>query len=269
MLAPPLLGAPRSLGQHVGGMVLSDRPLSGMVSIRAGAIAGRSIMGLGQGQRGRRRLRQDRPPGPARAGSDRGGAGLDRGTGGGPARPEPHRPCRPAGLRPDQRRPAKGVFLLQSPAQLQIARACAPAPCRTWPTRWRSSGPAWVCRAAPSPSSSPATGTGAAWCVDHPLEARALARTDGVIVWQEQVVQLIMDVAGMSAAEADTLRRAFARPQGAQFIAGPRQRFLAGARRRGVPEGVARTIFAKINGHYLFPQSHAHAFAITAYQAAC
>ena len=60
-----------------------------------------------------------------------------------------------------------------------------------------------------------------------------------------------MDVAGMSAVEADTLRRAFARPQSAQFIAGQRPRFLAGARRRGVPEDVAQTIFAKITGHYL------------------
>ena len=47
-----------------------------------------------------------------------------------------------------------------------------------------------------------------------------------------------------------------------------RQRFLAGARRRGVPADVARKIFAKITGHYLFPESHSHAFAITAYQAA-
>ena len=44
--------------------------------------------------------------------------------------------------------------------------------------------------------------------------------------------------------------------------------FTKGARRRGVPEDTARTIFAKINGHYLFPESHSHAFAITAYQAA-
>ena len=43
-LAPQLIGAPRSLGQHVGGMVLSDRPLSGMVPVRAGAIPGRYIM---------------------------------------------------------------------------------------------------------------------------------------------------------------------------------------------------------------------------------
>ena len=47
------------------------------------------------------------------------------------------------------------------------------------------------------------------------------------------------------------------------------QRFLEGARQKnGVPEETARTIFAKINGHYMFPESHSHAFAITAYQAA-
>ena len=38
------MDAPRSLGQHVGGMILSDRPISGMVPIRDGAIEGRYIM---------------------------------------------------------------------------------------------------------------------------------------------------------------------------------------------------------------------------------
>ena len=52
---------------------------------------------------------------------------------------------------------------------------------------------------------------GATWEYDHPLERRALERGYGIIVWQEQVVQLIMDVAGMSAAQADEVRRAFAR----------------------------------------------------------
>ena len=65
---------------------------------------------------------------------------------------------------------------------------------------------------------------GAPWDYDHPLEERALARGCGVIVWQEQVVQLIMDV--------------------------------------------AERMFAKINGQYTFPESHSHAFAVTAYQAA-
>ena len=43
-LAPQLMSAPRSLGQHVGGMTLSESPISGMVPIREGAIEGRYIM---------------------------------------------------------------------------------------------------------------------------------------------------------------------------------------------------------------------------------
>ena len=43
-LAPQLMSAPRSLGQHVGGMILSESRISGMVPIREGAIEGRYIM---------------------------------------------------------------------------------------------------------------------------------------------------------------------------------------------------------------------------------
>ena len=72
----------------------------------------------------------------------------------------------------------------------------------------------------------------------------------------------------MSAAEADEVRRAFSRPNSELLIAMHRERFLDGARRNGVPEETARKIFSKINGHYMFPESHSHAFAITAYQVA-
>ena len=109
---------------------------------------------------------------------------------------------------------------------------------------------------------------GAPWEYDHPLEERALERGCGIIVWQEQVVQLIMDVAGMSAAEADETRRAFAKPNNQHLIAMHRRRFLEGAKGKGVPEEIAERIFAKINGQYMFPESHSHAFAVTAYQAA-
>ena len=43
-LAPQLMDAPRSLGQHVGGMILSESPISGMVPIRGGAVEGRYII---------------------------------------------------------------------------------------------------------------------------------------------------------------------------------------------------------------------------------
>ena len=81
-------------------------------------------------------------------------------------------------------------------------------------------------------------------------------------------MQLVSDVAGMTAAQADEIRRAFARPNNEHLIARHKQRFLDGARGNDVPEKVAERIFAKINGQYMFPESHSHAFAVTAYQAA-
>ena len=66
----------------------------------------------------------------------------------------------------------------------------------------------------------------------------------------------------------DELRRAFARPNGEHLVAMHQERFLDGARNKGVPGEAARKIFPKINGHYMFPESHPLAFAVTAYQAA-
>ena len=66
---------------------------------------------------------------------------------------------------------------------------------------------------------------GAEWDYDHPLERRALERGCCVIIWQEQVVQFITAVSGMSAADADHLRRAFSRKDGEALIARYAKRF--------------------------------------------
>ena len=81
-------------------------------------------------------------------------------------------------------------------------------------------------------------------------------------------MQLISDVSGMKTSEADEIRRAFARPNNDHLIAMHRRRFLDGALANGVPVDIAERIFDKVNGHYMFPESHSHAFAVTAYQAA-
>ena len=109
---------------------------------------------------------------------------------------------------------------------------------------------------------------GAEWDYDHPLEKRALERGCGIIIWQEQVVQPITDLSGMSAADADRLRRAFSRKGSEALIARYAKRFIAGANERGVDEITTKKIFSKLNGHYMFPESHSHAFAATEYQAA-
>jgi error-prone DNA polymerase len=102
---------------------------------------------------------------------------------------------------------------------------------------------------------------------DHLLEQRALERTLGIVLFQDQVNQLAIDVAGFAPSEADRLRRAFGRKHNDELIERYRQQFLAGAAKNGVPEEAAETIFKKFNGQYMFPESHAFAFGVTAYQA--
>jgi error-prone DNA polymerase len=102
---------------------------------------------------------------------------------------------------------------------------------------------------------------------DCPLEQRSLERSLGVVLFQDQVNQLAIDVAGFSPSEADRLRRAFSRKHNDELIEQYRQKFLVGAKERGVKEEEAEKVFKKFNGQYMFPESHAFAFGITAYQA--
>ncbi|MCY3505058.1 MAG: DNA polymerase III subunit alpha [Chloroflexi bacterium] len=267
-LAPQLLHAPRGLGQHVGGLVLSDGPIPGMVPTREGAIAGRFIMDWNKDSV-----------------ADAGFAKIDLLSL--PVLDQIEEALdlieEREGTRPDLSRIApddpnvydlinegrgKGVFLLQSPAQLKIAQRLRSRNLLDLAYQVALIRPGVGVQGSAVSKFIDRYRHGAEWTYDHPLEERALERGCGVIVWQEQVVQLVMDVAAMTAAEADELRRAFARPQGEHLIEMQWERFLEGARSQGVPEETARTIFAKINGHYMFPESHSHAFAITAYQAA-
>ena len=163
---------------------------------------------------------------------------------------------------------SKGVFLLQSPAQLKMAQRLRSRCLLDLAYQVALIRPGVGVQGSSVSQFVERYRHGASWEYDHPLEQRALERGYGVIVWQEQVVQLIMDVGGMTAAQADEVRRAFARPNAGHLIAMHRQRFIEGALGNGVPEETALRIFDKINGHYMFPESHSHAFAVTAYQAA-
>ena len=73
---------------------------------------------------------------------------------------------------------------------------------------------------------------------------------------------------GLSAADADRMRRAFGRRDASTATAGWKARFLAGAAQQGVSSEAAECIFGTFNPHYMFPEGHALAFAFTAYQMA-
>ena len=102
---------------------------------------------------------------------------------------------------------------------------------------------------------------------DHSLSQHALERTLGIILFQDQVNQLAIDVAGFTPSEADRMRRAFGRRHNDGLIEEYRHKFFEGAAKRGVHTEAAANIFKNFNGQYMFPESHAFAFGVTAYQA--
>ena len=93
-----------------------------------------------------------------------------------------------------------------------------------------------------------------------------LKETYGVIVYQEQVMQIANLVAGYSLGEADLLRRAMGKKK-PEEMAEQRVRFLDGARKRGHPEGAARKLFDLMEqfAGYGFNKSHSAAYGLLAY----
>ena len=267
-LAPQLMHAPRSLGQHVGGMVLSDSPIPEMVPTREGAIEGRYIMDWNRDSTADAGFAKidllslpvlDQIEEALDLVERREGRRLDISA------INPDDPAVYAMLGQGR---SKGVFLLQSPAQLKMGQRLRPRNLLDLAYQVALIRPGVGVQGSAVSKFVDRYRHGAQWDYDHPLERRALERGCGIIVWQEQVVQLLSDVSGMSTSEADEIRRAFARPNSDHLIAMHRHRFLQGALANGVPTDIADRIFDKVNGHYMFPESHSHAFAVTAYQAA-
>ncbi len=103
----------------------------------------------------------------------------------------------------------------------------------------------------------------------HPALEASLKETYGVIIYQEQVMQIAQTLSGYSLGEADLLRRAMGKKIRAEMDK-QRERFVDGAVERGVPKGKASEIFdllAKF-ADYGFNKSHAAAYALVAYQTA-
>ena len=103
----------------------------------------------------------------------------------------------------------------------------------------------------------------------HPLLAPVLTATYGVIVYQEQVMQIAQILAGYSFGEADLLRRAMGKKKKEEMDK-QRTRFMSGAAERGVVPDLAALLFGlmeKFSG-YGFNKSHAAPYALIAYQTA-
>ncbi|MDX6487527.1 MAG: error-prone polymerase, partial [Gaiellaceae bacterium] len=106
--------------------------------------------------------------------------------------------------------------------------------------------------------------------VDHPSLQEPLAYTLGVVVFQDQVLDVAMAMAGFSVGEAEGLRRAMSRKRSHDALEGYRARFVAGALDKGADDETANLVYDKLVGFsgFGFPKSHAAAFALLAYQSA-
>lgn len=103
----------------------------------------------------------------------------------------------------------------------------------------------------------------------HPLLEGVLKETYGIIVYQEQVMQIAQILAGYSLGEADLLRRAMGKKKKEEMEA-QRARFVSGAEAKGVPAAQSGAIFDLVDkfAGYGFNKSHAAAYAVVSYQTA-
>jgi error-prone DNA polymerase len=107
---------------------------------------------------------------------------------------------------------------------------------------------------------------------EHPSLEPVLQDTLGTIVYQEQVLEVAMALAGFSSAEAEGLRRAMSRKRSEQAIERYHQRFLEGVveEHEDATEELAERVWDQIQGFsgFGFPKAHSAAFGLLAYQSA-
>ena len=103
----------------------------------------------------------------------------------------------------------------------------------------------------------------------HPMLEEILKPTYGVIIYQEQVMQIAQKLSGFTAGQADILRRAMGKKKRSE-LEKQKQNFIAGAVNNGISKEVAAGIFLKIEpfAEYGFNKSHAAAYAMISYQTA-
>ncbi|MCL4140709.1 UNVERIFIED_CONTAM: hypothetical protein GTU68_064431 [Idotea baltica] len=105
--------------------------------------------------------------------------------------------------------------------------------------------------------------------VQHPSLKPILADTYGIILYQEQIMQIARDMAGYSLGEADMLRRAMGKKK-PEEMAKQRERFLSGSIEKKIDKAVASEVFDQMEtfARYGFNKSHSVAYAMISYQTA-
>jgi error-prone DNA polymerase len=105
---------------------------------------------------------------------------------------------------------------------------------------------------------------------DHPLLDELLKDTLGVVLYQDQVLEVAIEMGGFTPGQADQFRRSMSRRRSREAMERFRTSFVDGAASKGVSRNEAESVFDKLCAfsEFGFPKSHAYAFAVLAYQSA-
>jgi len=162
-----------------------------------------------------------------------------------------------------------GVFQVESRAQIQMLRRTKPENLEDLIVQVAIVRPGPIVGGAVTPFVQRRVDPDYIPTYDHPRLAPILEETLGVILYQEQVVQVAEELAGFRPGQADQLRRAMTRKRSAEAMQAIQDDFMEGCRKKGdVTPEIAKTVFGKLSGfaEYGFPKSHAAAFGLLAYQ---
>src|SRR5882762_7455886 len=277
-LAEEIAGLPRHVSQHVGGMIISSRPLVEIVPLERAAMEDRVVCQWDKDSCDDARfikidflalgmlslveecveliaVREERPRDLSRIDFED-PAVYDR-------------ICRGDTV---------GLFQIESRAQIQMIRRTRPTNLEDLAVEVAIVRPGPIVGGAVNPyvrrreDQRRARAAGRAYQppLEHPLLKDALAETLGVILYQDQVLQVCQALAGFTAGQAEALRRAMSRRRSRELMAGFWEEFKDGAAARGVPEVTAQRVFTQVIAfsEFGFPKSHAAAFSLLAYQSA-
>ncbi len=273
-LTGQIAGLPRHISQHPGGMVISSRPLVELVPVQPAAMAGRQLC----------QWDKDSCADAGFLKIDLLGLGMlsaveDCVDQIAEAYGEPIDLSRiplddPAVYAEIQRADTVGDFQIESRAQMQSLLRTKPqnlddltvqvALVRPGPIQGKAVHPYIDARERirVDPAYVPP--------VDHELLREPLRETHGVVVFQDQVLEVAMALAGFTVGEAEGLRRAMSRKRSVEALESFRARFVEGAEAKGVDSATADLVYDKLTGFsgFGFPKSHAAAFGLLAYQSA-
>lgn len=283
-LCEDISGLPRHISQHVGGMIISSRPLVEIVPLQPAAWEGRVLcqwekdscddagfikidfLALGMLSLVEEAVDLITVRGTAGAGGEpvvEGAPDLSRIDFSDPAIYD--RICEGDTI---------GMFQVESRAQIQMLRRVRPRNLEDLAVQVAIVRPGPIVGGAVNPyvRRREAMRGDPDYRVpyDHPLLEEELGETLGVIIYQDQVLQVCRALAGFSDGQAEGLRRAMSRRRSKEVLEGYWEAFREGAAERGVDEVTARKVFQQVVAfsEFGFPKAHATAFGLLAYQSA-